>query len=117
VEHDWMNEQVRGEIEDLRQRYGFEEDEAVAFWHLQQAGDLMNKMRSADLLQEINRHEGQDDEAAFRQVIVPNHVARWHSRVGQHFAALNQALGRRVLGRAFPDGWGGQYQSEATEED
>lgn len=27
----WMNEQVKGEIEDLRRRFGFEKQEAIAF--------------------------------------------------------------------------------------
>jgi hypothetical protein len=31
---DWINEQVRGEIETLQRTHGFEEDEAVAFWLL-----------------------------------------------------------------------------------
>jgi hypothetical protein len=50
VEHgDWMNDQVREEIEGLRQTHGFEEDEAVAFWQLGQADKLMNEMRRADV--------------------------------------------------------------------
>jgi hypothetical protein len=29
-----MNEQLKEEIESLRRTHGFEEDEAVAYWHL-----------------------------------------------------------------------------------
>jgi hypothetical protein len=116
MEHTWMSEEVRGEIEDLRSRYAFEEDEALAFWHLQQAGRLMNEMRSAELQQEIARGEGRDDEVAFLQTIIPNHAARWHSTVSQHFAALRNVLGERVLRRHFPDGWGRQNWREDAEE-
>jgi hypothetical protein len=38
---DWMNERVREEIESLQRTYGFEEDEAVAYWHLRDAGHLI----------------------------------------------------------------------------
>jgi hypothetical protein len=35
VEHyEWMNAQVRQEIEDLQRTYGFDEDKALAYWHL-----------------------------------------------------------------------------------
>ena len=35
VEHyEWMNDQIRKEIEDLQRTYGFDEDEALAYWHL-----------------------------------------------------------------------------------
>jgi hypothetical protein len=39
VEHyEWMNDQVRKEIEDLQRTHGFDEDEALAYWHLRHAG-------------------------------------------------------------------------------
>jgi hypothetical protein len=108
VEHaTWMNEEIRPEIEDLRGRYGFEEDEALAFWHIRQAGGLMNEMRRSELHQEIARHEGQDDEVAFRQITIAVHTARWHTTVWQHVIALHQVLGNRVLRRHYPEGWGG----------
>jgi hypothetical protein len=35
MEHyEWMNDQVRKEIEDLQRSYGFDEDEALAYWRL-----------------------------------------------------------------------------------
>jgi hypothetical protein len=55
---DWMNDQIRGQIEDLQQTHGFVEEEAVAFWHLSQAGKLMNDMRRADLEEGLERYEG-----------------------------------------------------------
>jgi hypothetical protein len=36
-----MNDQVRKEIEDLQRTYGFDEDEALAHWHLRHAGTLL----------------------------------------------------------------------------
>jgi hypothetical protein len=46
VEHyEWMNEEVRKEIEDLQRTYGFDEDEALAYWHLRHAGTLLLAMR------------------------------------------------------------------------
>src|SRR5215217_9123753 len=41
---EWMSEQVAGEIEDLRRRFGFERKEAVAYWHLRHARQLMSEM-------------------------------------------------------------------------
>ena len=40
-----MNDQVRKEIEDLQRSYGFDEDEALAYWHLRYAGTLLLAMR------------------------------------------------------------------------
>jgi hypothetical protein len=49
VEHyEWMNEEVRKEIEDLQRTYGFDEDEALAYWHLRHAGTLLLAMRRTD---------------------------------------------------------------------
>jgi hypothetical protein len=93
-------------LEALQRAYGFEEDEAVAFWHLRRAGSLMNQMRSADLHDELDRHEGQDGQELRQQAILLDSTLRWHSTVGQHFAALIRELGNRVLRRNFPDGWG-----------
>src|SRR5215207_1019373 len=47
--NEWMNDEVREEIEDLQRTHGFEEDEAVAFWHLQQAGKQINALWRATL--------------------------------------------------------------------
>ena len=103
---DWMNDQLRGEIEALRRTHGFEEDEALAFWLLQQAEKQMDALRQADVVKEMHRHEGRPDKLALQHAVVLENVARWHAGIHQHFATLQQALGSRVLGRTFPEGWG-----------
>jgi hypothetical protein len=103
---EWMNERVKGEIETLQHTHGFEEDEALAFWLLQQTAKQMNALRRVDILKEMGRHEGRPDQLALQHAIVLDHVARWHAGIHQHFIALREALGARVLRRTFPDGWG-----------
>jgi len=103
---DWINEQVRDEIETLQRTHGFEEDEAVAFWLLQQAWKQMHALRRVDIVQEMGRHEGRPDQLALQHTVVLNHVARWYAGINQHFIALREQLGARVLRRTFPDGWG-----------
>jgi hypothetical protein len=92
---EWINEQVRGEIETLQRTHGFEEDEAVAFWPLQQTAKQMNALRRVDVLKEMSRHEGRPDQLAFQHAIVLEHVARWHAGIHQHFIALREALTMR----------------------
>ena len=84
----------------------FEEDEALAFWLLQQAEKQMDALRQADVLKEMNRHEGRLDQLALQHAVVLENVARWHAGIHQHFTTLQAALGARVLGRTFPEGWG-----------
>jgi hypothetical protein len=118
VEHnEWMNDQVREEIEDLQQTHGFEEDEAAAFWHLRQVGKLMNEMRRADLGEDMDRFEGLDDQEMRQQVIFLDSASRWHSTVLLHYTALQRALGHRVLRRSFPEGWARSRYSGLEEED
>jgi hypothetical protein len=102
----WMNDQVRNEIDTLRRTHGFEEEEALAFWYLQQAAKHMHALRREDITQEMARHEGRLDQLALQHAIVVEHVNKWHSGIQQHFTALQDALGARVLRRAFPEGWG-----------
>jgi hypothetical protein len=102
----WLNDQVREELKDLQHTHGFEEDEALAFWLLQQPAKQMRALRRVDILNEMSRHEGRPDQLAFQHAIVLEHVARWHAGIHQHFIALREALGARVLRRTFPDGWG-----------
>jgi hypothetical protein len=71
---DWMNEQVRDEIETLQRTHGFEEEEAVAFWLLQQAWKQMHTLRRVDIVQETGRHEGRPDQLALQHALVLNHV-------------------------------------------
>ena len=130
---EWMNEQVKQEIEDLRRRFGFEEQEAVAFWHLREARGLIVEMLLADEgAHESNEGEEEDDgegedvilsdSAAFAESIrritesigqvgpdIANSIAfrvETEARILQHFAALHRELGMRVLRRSYPDGWG-----------
>jgi hypothetical protein len=103
---DWMNERVREELKDLQHTHGFEEDEALAFWLLQQTAKQMNALRRVDILKEMGRHEGRLDQLALQHAIVLDHIARWHAGIHQHFIALREALGARVLRRTFPEGWG-----------
>ncbi len=94
MEHnEWMNDQVREEIEDLRHTHGFEEDEAVAFWHISQAGKLMNDMRSADVNEDMDRFEGLDDQEMRQRVVLLDSTTRWSTTVLQHITALQRALG------------------------
>lgn len=56
-----MNEQVKGEIEDLRRRFGFEKQEAIAFWHVRRAEILMGKMENEDEEKRRERETEEDD--------------------------------------------------------
>ena len=85
----WINKQLRQQIEALQQTHGFEEDEALAYWHIREAAKLMNEMRIEDL-----------------ETAPEEYAAPWYSTVHQHFIALYRALGERVLQRDYPDGWG-----------
>jgi hypothetical protein len=85
MEHDdWMNNEVKQEIADLQRSFGFEEREALAYWHLAEARALMVQLAI----------EGKDEEAAE----VPASIA-------EHFSALYRELGLRVLQRDYPEGW------------
>ena len=113
----WMSEQVTEEIEDLQRRFGFEESEALAFWHLRQVWELMNNMRHADVLEELDREEGRGEPQPEEQMVgLINDLSMWHSRVSQHLSALNRELGRRVLRRDYPEGWGRRTETEESEE-
>jgi hypothetical protein len=117
LDHDeWMNDEVREEIEDLQRTHGFEEDEAVAFWHLQQAGKQINALWRADLREEMDRYEGRDDKEGQHATLLHG-TAEWHYRVLQHFAALRRELGARVLRRDYPDGWGWIRVKDPTNEE
>jgi hypothetical protein len=61
---DWINDQVSEELEDLQRTHGFEEDEALAFWLVQQAAKQMNALRRGDILNEMSRHQGRPDQLA-----------------------------------------------------
>jgi hypothetical protein len=114
VERDeWMTEQVAGEIEDLRRRFGFERKEAVAYWHLRHARQLMSEMGQTDHFEELEREGKSELEADFREFagLIHDISVLGETRVFQHFAALYRELGTRVLRRNYPDGWGQPYAS------
>jgi hypothetical protein len=118
VERDeWMSEQVAGEIEDLRRRFGFVKKEAVAYWHLRHARQLMSEMGQTDHFEELEREGKSELEADFREFagLIHDISVLGETRVFQHFAALYRELGTRVLRRNYPDGWGQPYASADEE--
>jgi hypothetical protein len=128
VEHaDWMNEAVRQEIETLQRAYGFEENEAVAFWHLAEARRLMvdiavaNKTRLMQLREAEYEAEGLDTaetaERTGREIAdAAAFTAEVETMISQHIHGLRMLLGREVLRRNFPEGWGWEFADEAEEE-
>jgi hypothetical protein len=108
VERDaWMSEQVAGEIEELRRRFGFERKEAVAYWHLRHAHQLMSEMGQTDHFKELDREGRSELETDFREFagLIHDISVLGESRVFQLFAAPYRELGTRVLRRNYPDGW------------
>jgi hypothetical protein len=93
VEHyEWMNDQVMEEIEVLQRTYGFDKDEALAYWHLRHAGTLLLAMRRTGAPETIGGR------------------AQIESNVLQHLSALRRELGDRVLRRNYPEGWGSAHE-------
>ena len=118
MEHEaWMNEQIREEIADLRRRFGFEQEEAVACWHLRRAAKLMRGMWQAGIQEEMAQEEHRSEAEAPGQLArLIQELSLWDTRVHQHFSALYRALGVRVLRRTFPEGWGRELVPEEEEE-
>ncbi|HZB08066.1 MAG TPA: hypothetical protein VE525_03015 [Rubrobacter sp.] len=101
MEHyEWMNDQVRKEIEDLRRTYGFDEDEALAYWHLRHAGTLLLAIRRSGAPE-----RSEEGEQSARLATMINSRAQIESDVLQHLSALRRELGDRVLRRNYPEGW------------
>ena len=110
MEHyEWMNDQVRKEIEDLQRTYGFDEDEALAYWHLRHAGTLLLAMRRTGAPELAEQGEESD-----RQARMIHRRAQIESNILQPLSALRRELGDRVLRRNYPEGWGSAH--EAIEE-
>jgi hypothetical protein len=106
VEHyEWMNDQVRQEIEDLQRTYGFDENEALAYWHLRHAGILLLAMRRT-----AAPELAEEGEESVRQARMINRRAQIESNVLQHLSALCRELGDRVLRRNYPEGWGSAHK-------
>jgi predicted nuclease of restriction endonuclease-like (RecB) superfamily len=64
-----MNEQVREETADLRRRFGFEQEEAVACWHLRRAANLMREMWHAGVLEDMEHDERRGEAEARDQIV------------------------------------------------
>ena len=94
MEHyEWMNDHVRQEIEVLQSTFGFDEDEALAYWHLRHAGTLLLAMRRT------RAPETSGGRAQIESNILP------------HLSALRRELGDRVLRRNYPEGWGSAHKA------
>lgn len=110
---DWMNEQINEEIEDLCRMYGFEEKEAIAFWHLAKARQLMADLRLTEndkRIESMQEEYNQLSSASKTGQQIADSItlsAKTHAEVLQHFSALYRELGRYVLIRNYPQGWGG----------
>ncbi len=118
----WMNEQVKGEIEDVRRKHGFEEKEAVAYWHIRRAEILISRISLDDEKEKEREREEEDDGIdnyewlGITMVRTSYAAVRSEMRYGQHFAALYRELGRRVLRRDYPEGWGGDPAADVPQE-
>ena len=98
----------RETIEDLKDRYGYEEYEAEAAYYLREAWDRFIKM--------YKEEEGAEQtEGSGPMAVLPKLYARMFlmSDVDPHFQALSSLLAKRVLGCDYPKGWG----SPPTRED
>jgi hypothetical protein len=91
-------------IEDLRHRYGYEEEEAVIAYHLREA-----RSRLFDLLRAEARVEAEAEPGGFPRLYEEMFIM---SNVIPHFSALSNLLSTRVLARQFPEGWGFQPPRE-----
>ena len=106
MEHyEWMNDQVREEIETLQRTYGFDEDEALAYWHLRHAGTLLLAMRRTGAPELAEQGEESD-----RLASMVHSTAQIESNVLQPLSVLRRELGDRVLRRNYPEGWGNVHR-------
>jgi hypothetical protein len=83
-------------IQDLMNRYGFEEKEALAAYHLRKARQIFEELYAP----------GDDPGVGLVRTIYNQML--W----GSHFRALTRMLGTRVLMRDYPDGWARPPASE-----
>jgi hypothetical protein len=91
--------EAREKIEDLKRRFGYNEEEAEIAYHLREAYDRFTKLIRDDVPEENP---------------LPDVGARMFmmSAVDPHFRALNSMLARGVLVRDYPEGWGSQGAGE-----
>ena len=106
MEHyEWMNDQVRQEIEDLQRTYGFDKDEALAYWHLRHAGTLLLAMRRT------GAPEPAEEEESVRLARMVHGRSQIESNIVQRLSALRRELGDRVVRRNYPEGWGSAHKA------
>lgn len=104
-------------LDSIQQRYGFEEREAEAFWHLRTAQRLMLDLAQEDMaamMDKEDRGELQKPESEVGRLIVDTAVMQ--DRIGSHFVALERELSQRVLRRNYPEGWGRNRQPDQEED-
>ena len=94
------------EIEDLQRSYGFDEDEALAYWYLRHAGTLLLATRRTEAPERAE--EGEESTRLARMI---HDRAQIESDVLQHLSALRRELGDRVLRRNYPEGWGSTHNT------
>jgi hypothetical protein len=92
----------REEIEDWKRRYGYEEKEAEAAYHLREARNRILELYQADVEAGAGSYPTIYSQMSLQSATVP------------HFDALFNLLARRVLARQFPEGWG--YRPAPEEE-
>jgi hypothetical protein len=98
VEHyEWINDQLRKEIEDLQRTYGFDEDEALAYWHLRHAGTLLLAMRRTHAPQ-----RSEEGEESLRLARMIHGRSQIESNVLQHLSALRRRIRRSGVAQELP---------------
>ena len=107
-----MEQNFEREVEDLRRRFGFQDKEAGAFWHLAQAKMLMSDFKREDAHEAIQSSNARD-QAGFA-LLNTHEMAKAEASVFSHFLALERELANRVLRRDYPQGWG---KAESFDED
>ncbi len=79
-------DEERGKIEELMRTRGFEEKEARAYYHLNEAERLFS---------EIEKSDGE-----------PSSTVTYSVWIFPHFLALRNQAARWVVRRDYPEGWG-----------
>src|SRR5215204_2050715 len=67
---EWINDQLRDEIEKLRRTLGLDHEEALSVWYLQPTALHMLALRQKDMTQEMHLHDWLLDQLALQNVIV-----------------------------------------------
>ncbi len=83
-----MTQPTPEQLQDLMRRFGYEEKEAEAHYHLQKARDLFDEIFV------------RDEQSNFAALLLHEMDA------GVVFKGLGRKLAMRVLRRKYPEGWG-----------